>query len=71
VLRAKFNEYGPLFIGFLVLLVEETKSNSASFGRFLEGDELRVGYGKENTLSGIASPGLVRLAPGYDSGNPG
>jgi hypothetical protein len=44
-------------------------SNSTSFGRFLEGDELRVCYDietkflaelsrvKENTLSGIGSPG--------------
>jgi hypothetical protein len=49
----------------------------------LEGDELWVGYDmeteflvgltgvKENTLSGIGSPGLVGLAPGYDSGKPG
>jgi hypothetical protein len=50
---------------------------------FLEGGELRVGYGmeteflgwvnlvKENTLSGIGSPGLVGLAPGYDLAKPG
>jgi hypothetical protein len=49
----------------------------------LEGDELQVGYGmdtefpdrvnsvKENTLSGIGSPGLVSLASGYDSGKRG
>jgi hypothetical protein len=65
------------------LSIYKPNSNSALFGRFLEGDELRVGYGmetefpgrvnsvKENTLSGIGSPGLVGLAPGYDSGKPG
>jgi hypothetical protein len=49
----------------------------------LEGDELQVGFGmeiefpgrfnsvKENTLSGNGSPGLVGLAPGYDSGKSG
>jgi hypothetical protein len=58
-------------------------SNSDSFGIFLEGDELWVGYGmetkfpgrvnsvKENTLFGIGSPGLVWLVPGYDSGKSG
>jgi hypothetical protein len=58
-------------------------SNSASFGRFLEGDELRFGFGmetefpgrvnsvKENTLSRIGLLGLVGLALGYDSGKPG
>jgi hypothetical protein len=56
------------------LSIYKPNSNSASFERFLEGDELRVGYGmetkfpgrvnsvKENTLSGIGSPGLVGLA---------
>jgi hypothetical protein len=45
-------------------------------------DDLWVGYDmetkflvgltrvKENTLSGIGSSGLIRLAPGYDSGKP-
>jgi hypothetical protein len=49
--------------------IYKPNSNSALFGRFLEGDELRVCYDmetefpagltrvKENTLSGIGSPG--------------
>jgi hypothetical protein len=65
------------------LSINKPNSNSVSFGRFLEWDELRVGYGmetefhgrvnsvKENTLSGIGSSGLVGVAPGYDSGKPG
>jgi hypothetical protein len=93
VLLAKFDEYGLLFIGVRgpthrgdrvpTLSIYKPNSNSASYGRFLEGDELRVGYVmetefpgrvnsvKENTLSGISSPGLVGLAPGYDSSRPG
>jgi hypothetical protein len=59
-----------------MLSIYKPNYNSASFGRFLEGDELWVGYDmetefpagltwvKENTLSGIRSPG-------YDSGKPG
>jgi hypothetical protein len=31
----------------------------------------RVNSVKENTLSGIGSPGLVGLESGYDSGKPG
>jgi hypothetical protein len=85
----KFDEYGPLFIGLLgpihrgdgvlhFLSMNRTLIR-LRFGRFLEEDELQVGYDmetkfptglrwvKENTLSGIGSPGLVRLAPGYDS----
>jgi hypothetical protein len=34
--------------------VDKPNSNSASFGRFLEGDELQVGYGME-----IKFPGQV------------
>jgi hypothetical protein len=73
----------------LVLLVEETESyifiykpnsDPASFGRFLEGDELRVGYDMETkflagltrikakTLSGIGSGSRVRSGLGRVTG---
>jgi hypothetical protein len=93
VLRAKFDEYEPLFVGVLgptrrgdrvlhFLSINQTLIR-LRLEDFLKGGELWVGYGmetefpgrvnsvKENTLSGIGSPGLVGLAPGYDSGKPG
>jgi hypothetical protein len=93
VLRAKFDEYEPLFVGVLgptrrgdrvlhFLSINRTLIR-LRLEDFLKGDELWVGYGmetefpgqvnsvKENTLSEIGSPGLVGLAPGYDSGKPG
>jgi hypothetical protein len=62
---------------------DKPNSNSASFGRFLEVDELRVGYGMETEFPGQVNSvkekylirnrftGLVGLALGYVSGKPG
>jgi hypothetical protein len=59
--------------------IYKPNSNSASFGRFLEGDKLRVCYDTETEfLAGLArvkietlfgSDWVSRVRSGYDSGN--
>jgi hypothetical protein len=48
-----------------MISIYKPNSNSASFGRFLEGDKLRVCYDTETEFLA----GLARVRSGYDSGN--